>query len=70
MSVSLERSNRASIISALLAGFIAGFIWMAITVLVGTFTAAAIVGWGIFFLGGTAIVTFFISGIISRSHSR
>ncbi len=50
--------------SALLAGFIAGFIWMAITVLVGGFADSAIVGGGFAFLVGTALVTAVIAKFV------
>ncbi|MEP6561169.1 MAG: hypothetical protein ABJD68_08870 [Nakamurella sp.] len=56
--------------SALLAGLIAGFIWMAITVLVGSFSTGAIVGGGFAFLVGTAVVTFIISSIIRGRANR
>ena len=49
--------NQGLVKGALLAGFIAGFIWMAITVLVGGFGKGAIVGGGFGFLVGTAVVT-------------
>lgn len=60
-------TSRSRIISALLAGFIAGFIWMAITVLVGGFGPAAVVGGGFAFLIGTAILTFIIAWAVARS---
>lgn len=62
-----QRSARSRTISVLLAGFIAGFIWMAITVLVGGFGSAAIVGGGFAFLVGTALLTFVIAWMVSRS---
>jgi hypothetical protein len=56
-------SNREVIKSALLGGFIAGFIWMVITVLIGGYGKGAIVGGGFGFLVGTTIV----SSIIART---
>lgn len=70
MSQPTGPSNRPNVISALLAGFIAGFIWMAITVLLGTFNAAAIVGGGVGFVVGTVIVAFIITVAVSRSRTR
>lgn len=55
--------NREVIKSALLGGFIAGFIWMVITVLVGSYSKGAIVGGGFGFLVGTIVV----SAIIART---
>ena len=52
--------NRELVKSALLAGFISGFIWMAITVLVG-FSAGGVVGGGFVFLIGTAAITYFVA---------
>lgn len=59
-----EGNNKGLIESALLAGFIAGFIWMAITVLVGSFGNGAIVGGGFGFLVGTTIVTAIIAKFV------
>lgn len=56
-------NNRELIKSALLGGFIAGFIWMAITVLIGGYGKGAIVGGGFGFLVGTIVV----SSIIART---
>ena len=56
--------NRGLIESALLAGFIAGFIWMAITVLVGGFSTGAIVGGGFVFLVGTAVISAIVTKVI------
>ncbi len=58
--------NQELVKSALLAGFIAGFIWMAITVLVGGFTQGAIVGGGFAFLVGTTVLTAVITHLIGR----
>lgn len=55
---------------ALLAGFIAGFIWMAITVSVGGFSTGAIVGGGFAFLVGTALITLAISRSIGARSGR
>ena len=55
--------------SALLAGLIAGFIWMVITVLLDGFSGAAIVGGGFGFLIGAAVVTALVSGVIGGRHS-
>lgn len=64
-----EVSNRGLIGSALLAGFISGFIWMAITVLTGGFGKGAIVGGGFGFLVGTALVTAIIARLVrGRAH--
>lgn len=57
-------ANSGLIKSGLLAGFIAGFIWMAITVLVDGFTKGAIVGGGFAFLIGTALVTVIIAKLV------
>ncbi len=62
------RTGRARIISALLAGFIAGFVWMAITVLFGGFSSGAVVGGGVAFLVAGAVVTYIIDAVVSRSH--
>lgn len=62
-------ANQGLIKSALLAGFISGFIWMAITVLVGGFAKGAIVGGGFGFLVGTALVTAIIAKLV-RSRAR
>lgn len=59
-------SNGRFIRSALLAGFIAGFIWMAITVLAGGFSKGAIAGGGFAFLAGTALVTAAITNLVRR----
>ncbi|GAB3120759.1 hypothetical protein [Glaciibacter psychrotolerans] len=67
MSTSSQRSIRPRTISALLAGFIAGFIWMAITVSIGGFTTATIVVGGIAFVVTVAIITFVIDLAVSRS---
>ncbi|MDJ0396388.1 hypothetical protein QMK17_24075 [Rhodococcus sp. G-MC3] len=56
--------NHELIKGALLAGFISGFIWMAITVLVGSFSKGAIVGGGLGFLVGTALVTAIITKLL------
>lgn len=48
----------------MLAGFIAGFIWMAITVLAGGFSQGAIVGGGFAFLVGTVLVTAAITNFL------
>lgn len=56
--------NRGLIMSPLLAGFIAGFIWMAITVLAGSFSEGAIVGGGFGFLVGTALVTAIVARLL------
>ncbi len=68
MTTSDARAGRGRIISALLAGFIAGFVWMAITVLIGGFGTGAVVGGGVAFLVGGAVITYFIDTAISRSH--
>lgn len=60
---------KSIVLSSLLAGFIAGFIWMAITALTGG-SKAAIVGGGFGFLVGTAVVAGIITAIISRSKQR
>ncbi|MGI8535501.1 MAG: hypothetical protein ACR2K2_03205 [Mycobacteriales bacterium] len=56
--------------SALLAGFIAGFIWMAMTVLFADAGKAGIVGGGVGFLVGTTIVTYAVQSAIESSHQR
>jgi hypothetical protein len=58
---------KAIVLSALLAGFIAGFVWMAITVLVGGYGKGGVVGGGFGFLVGTAIVAGIISALVRRS---
>jgi hypothetical protein len=58
---------KSEVLSGLLAGFIAGFIWMAVTVLAGPYDKGAIVGGGLGFVVGTAIVTMIVSTVIRRS---
>jgi phosphotransferase system glucose/maltose/N-acetylglucosamine-specific IIC component len=55
------------VLSSLLAGFIAGFVWMAITVLIGGWSKGAVVGGGFGFLVGTAVVAGIITALIRRS---
>lgn len=54
--------------SALLAGLIAGFVWMMISTLVDMSKNAVVIG-GLAFLVGTALITFLISTVIVRSKS-
>ena len=56
--------------SALIAGLIAAFIWMVITVLAGGFGTGAIVGGGFAFLVGTGIVTGVIASLVGKAHER
>jgi hypothetical protein len=58
---------RSIVLSSLLAGFIAGFIWMAITVLTGGWSRGAIAGGGLGFLVGTAVIAGIITAVIRRS---
>ncbi len=55
------------VLSSLLAGFIAGFVWMAITVLIGGWSRGAVVGGGIGFLIGTAVIATIINVLMRRS---
>lgn len=58
---------RSAIISSLLAGFIAGFIWMFISNLAGGQMPSVIAAIGLVFVGATSIITGIIIAIIRRS---
>lgn len=60
-----EASNRGLIISALLAGFIAGLIWMVIAVLTDNSTTAVING-GFSFLVDTTIINAVIIKLVQK----
>lgn len=52
--------------SALLAGLIAGFIWMAISTMVNMSKNAVLIG-GFAFLIGTTVITYLVGTVIGRS---
>lgn len=56
--------------SALIAGVIAGVIWIVITLSVGGFSAAAVWGGAAAFLVGTALVTYLIGTMVRTSRAR